>query len=172
MTMHWKPAALAAAVLLSAATGAAAADAKAKAPSVEGVWKVTNVVITGANPLTVTKPQESLYLFTRGHYAVVQVTGDGPRTASPAFKTPGKPTDAEKLARYEEWAPFGAQAGTYTVKGDKLTRTPVVAKAVNAVKDGAFDTDLKLTADTLVLTGHAPAGQPARETKITLTRVK
>jgi hypothetical protein len=172
MTMHWKPAALAAAVLLSAATGAAAADAKAKAPSIDGVWKVAHVEITGANPLTVAKPLASLYIFSRGHYALVQETGDTPRTASPALKTPGKPTDAEKLARYEEWAPFGAQAGTYVVKGDKLTRTPVVAKGVGAVTAGAYDTDLKLTAESAVLTGHAAAGQPARETKITLTRVK
>jgi hypothetical protein len=172
MNSCFKPAAaMAAVVLLAGATGAAAADAKA--PSIEGVWKVTHVEITGANPLTVNKPLESLYLFTRGHYAVLQVTGgETPRTASPAFKDPAKPTDAEKLARYEEWNRFGAQAGTYQVKGDKLTRTPVVAKAVAAVKDGAFDTDLKLTADTLVLTGHSAAGQPARQTTITLTRVK
>jgi len=143
-----------------------------KPASIDGVWKITHVEITGANPLKVDHPMESLYLFTKGHYAVVQVTGETPRTASPAFKDPAKPTDAEKLARYEEWTRFGAQAGTYEVKGAKLVRTPLVAKAVSAVTDGAFDTDLKLTGDTMVLTGHARAGQPARDTAITLTRVK
>jgi hypothetical protein len=158
---------------LALAGAATAAEAKAKAaPSIEGVWKITNVVITGANPVNVPHPQENLYIFARGHYANVQVTGDKPRTASPAFKEPGKPTDAEKIARYDEWAPFGAQAGTYVVKGSKLTRTPIVAKAAAAVAAGAYDADMKLTADTLVLTSHAAAGQPAREQTLTLTRVK
>jgi hypothetical protein len=163
---------LAALALACAATGATAAEAKGKAPSIEGVWKVTNVVATGANPLNIPHPQENLTIFSRGHYAVVQVTGDKPRTASPALKEPGKPTDAEKAARYEEWAPFGAQAGTYAVKGAKLTRTPIVAKSVAAVSAGAYDSDLKLTGDTLVLTSHAAAGQPARDQTVTLTRVK
>jgi hypothetical protein len=163
---------LAALALACAASGAMAAGAKAKAASVEGVWKITNVVITGANPVNVPHPQENLYIFARGHYANVQVTGDKPRTASPAFKEPGKPTDAEKLARYDEWAPFGAQGGTYAVKGGKLTRTPIVAKAAAAVSAGAYDADMKLTADTLVLTTHAAVGQPAREQTLTLTRVK
>ena len=167
---HIAAAALAAGLMLAAATGAAAAGGKPA--SIDGVWKITHVEITGANPLKVDHPMESLYLFTKGHYAVVQVTGETSRTASPAFKDPAKPTDAEKLARYEEWTRFGAQAGTYEVKGAKLVRTPLVAKAVSAVTDGAFDTDLKLTGDTMVLTGHARAGQPARDTAITLTRVK
>ena len=181
MTMHCKPAgqaartalaALAALALVAGASGGAAAAAKGKAPSIEGAWKVTNVVITGANPLTVTNPQESLYIFSGGHFANVQVTGQKPRTASPAFKDPAKPTDAEKLARYEEWAQFGAQAGTYAVKGGKLTRTPIVAKSAAAVAAGAYDSDIKLTANTLVLTSHAAAGRPARDLKLTFTRVK
>jgi hypothetical protein len=180
MTMYFKPAgragrtalaALAALALVAGASGAAEAAAKGKAASIEGAWKVTNVVITGANPLTVTSPQENLTIFSGGHYANVQVTGQKPRTASPAFKDPAKPTDAEKLARYEEWAPFGAQAGTYAVKGAKLTRTPIVAKSAIAVSQGAYDSDMKLTGDTLVLTTHAPAGQPARDQTVTLTRV-
>lgn len=172
MTKHIKTAALAAGVLMAAASGAMAAGAKGKAPGIEGAWKVTNVVITGANPLTVTNPQESLYIYSHGHFALVQVTGEGPRTAAAPLKTPGKPTDAEKLARYEEWAPFGAQAGSYVLKGDKLTRTPVVAKSATAVKAGPYDVEVKVTGDTMVQIGHAPAGQPARETRITLTRVK
>jgi hypothetical protein len=171
MTKHYGTAAMAAALALAAATGAVAAG-KGKAASIEGAWKVTHVEITGANPLSVTNPQESLYLYSHGHYALVQVTGEGPRTAAAPLKTPGKPTDAEKLARYEEWAPFGAQAGSYVLKGTKLTRTPIVAKGAAAVKDGPYDLEVKVTGDTMVQTGHAPAGQPARETKLTLTRVK
>jgi hypothetical protein len=173
MTLMFKPAAgVAALILLASATGAAAAGAKAAAPSIEGVWKVTNVVITGANPLTVAHPQENLQIYARGHYATVGVTGDKSRTATPPAKDPAKPTDAEKLARYDEWAPVQANAGTYEVKGGKLIRTAVVAKNVVAVTSGPSEADMKLTGDTLVLTSHAAAGQPARDQTLTLTRVK
>ena len=172
MSLHIRPAAVLAAAILLAATGAAAAEGKAKAASIEGVWKTTDVVITGANPLTNHSPQESLTIFSHGHYAAVSNQGEKARTASAPLATPGKPTDAEKLARYEEWAPIGAQAGTYTLKGDKLTRTPIVAKNVGAVTAGAFESDAKLTGDTLVLTTKAAPGQPARVQTITLTRVK
>ena len=171
MGLSFKPAAaVAAIVVLGVATGAAAAEAKAA--SIEGVWKVSNVVITGANPISVPSPQPSLYIFHHGYFALVQVTGDKPRTASAPMKDPAKPTDAEKLARYEEWAPFGAQAGTYELKAGKLTRTAIAAKGASAMNGTPYDVDAKVSATTLVLTGQAPAGQPARETKITLTRVK
>ncbi len=169
MSLHVKPAAVLAAAMLLAATGA---QAKGKTASIEGVWRTTDVVITGANPLTLHSPQESLTIFSHGHYAAVSNQGDKPRTASAPLATPGKPTDAEKLARYEEWAPVGAQAGTYTLKGGKLTRTPIVAKNVGAVTTGAYESDVKLTGDTLVLTTSAAAGQPARVQTVTLTRVK
>jgi hypothetical protein len=174
MTKHYlAAAALAAGVLLTAATGALGAETKGKAASIEGVWKVTHVEITGANPLTVAKPLANLTIFGRGHYANVGDQGEQPRTAAPAFKTPGKPTDAEKLAKYDEWAPVGAQAGTYELKGHKLTRTPIVAKNVGAVTAGAYVSDVKmLSATTLVLVTQAPSGQPAREQTVTLTRVK
>src|SRR4051812_3816047 len=107
MTMFCKPgaqpgrtialAALAALALAAGASGAAAAGAKAA--SIDGVWKTTDVVITGANPLTIHSPQESLTIFSHGHYATVSNQGEKPRTASAPLATPGKPTDAEKLAR-------------------------------------------------------------------------
>ena len=182
MTIHFQPArgagrtalaGLAALMLCASATGAVAADAKGKAASIEGVWKVTHVVFTGANPLTVNSPQENLTIFSRGHYASVGNQSEKPRTAAPAFKEPGKPTDAEKLAKYEEWAPLGAQAGTYELKAGKVTRTPIVAKNVATMTAGAFTSDVKtLTADTLVLVTPAPAGQPAREQTVTYSRVK
>lgn len=172
MSMHFKAAALAAGVLLTVATGAAAAEAKGKALSVDGVWKVTHVEITGANPLTVASPLANLTIFSHGHYASVGDQGQKPRMAAAAYKEPGKPTDAEKLAKYEEWAPLGAQAGTYSLKGATLTRTPVVAKNVGQVTAGGFTSDVKLTGDTLVLVTKSPAGQPAREQTVTYTRVK
>jgi hypothetical protein len=37
-------------------------------------------------------------------------------------------TDAEKIARYDQWKSFLANAGTYEVKGSTLTMHAMVAK--------------------------------------------
>lgn len=140
-------------------------------PSIEGVWKVTDVVATGANPMTNPSPQVSLYLFTHGHYSIVADSGRTPRTAV-SVKDPANPTDAEKTAKYQEWAPVIAQAGTYEVKGATLVRVATVAKNVAAIGPAAqTESEIKLTGDTLVLISKSPAGQPAREQRLTLVRV-
>jgi hypothetical protein len=149
-----------------------AALAAGKAPSIEGVWKITNVTATGANPMTNPSPQPSLYIFSHGHYAVVADSGRTPRTSA-TVKDPANPTDAEKLAKYQEWAPLTAQAGTYEIKGATLTRLPTVAKNVSVIgPEGKSESEIKLTGTTLVMISKAPAGQPAREQRLTLTRVK
>jgi hypothetical protein len=161
---------MAMAVVASAAPQAALAAGKA--PSIEGVWKITNLTATGANPTTNPSPQASVYIFSHGHYSVVADSGPAPRTAA-SVKDPANPTDAEKLAKYQEWAAVTAQAGTYEVKGAILTRLPTVAKNVSVIGPaGKAESEIKLTGDTLLMISKAPAGQPAREQRLTLTRVK
>ena len=55
------------------------AFAQAKAPTIEGVWKITSVVTTGANAASHTRPQPSLIVFTKGYYSYISVNGDAPR---------------------------------------------------------------------------------------------
>ena len=57
--------------------------------------------------------------------------GGQPRAAVAPAKDPQNLTDAEKIARYEQWRPFTANAGTYEIKGSTLTICPIVAKNVN-----------------------------------------
>jgi hypothetical protein len=65
-----------------------------------------------------------------------------------------------------------AQAGTYEVKGATLIRLPTVAKNVVAIGPGGqAESEIKLTGETLVMISKSPAGQPARELRLTLTRV-
>jgi hypothetical protein len=145
--------------------------APAKAPSIEGVWKITDVTATGANPMANPTPQAGFYFFSHGHYSVVADNGRAPRTAAPV-KDPANPTDAEKVAKYQEWAPVVAQVGTYELKGATLIRLPTVAKNVSAIGPaGQAEAEIKLTGDTLVIISKAPAGQPARELRLTMTRV-
>ena len=147
--------------------------AQSQTPSIEGVWRITEVVTTGANAVTNANPQQSLIIFARGHYSWINLNGTATRTQSPTAKDPAKLTDAEKLARYEEWLPLTAQAGTYETKGSTLTRRALVAKNVGAMNAKNPNVqDFKIEGDTLWLTGRSAAGQPASETRTKFTRVR
>jgi hypothetical protein len=137
---------------------------------IDGVWKITEVVTTGETPATNTTPQPSLVIFARGHYSWLSLSGTTPRKqAAPAQ---GAFTDADKIARYEEWAPLTANSGTFEVKGTTVTRRLLVAKNVNAMNASApQQLTFKLEGDTLWLAGPQP-GNPKNETRFKLTRVK
>src|SRR5215469_4593283 len=97
-----------AAFIFAVSGQAAFAQGALTAKSFEGVWKVTRVVKTGANASTDTHPQPSLTIFYRGYYSVIRDNSSEPRKQSPEAKDPTKLTAAEKIAKYDEWAPFTA----------------------------------------------------------------
>ncbi len=103
---------------------------------IEGVWKGTSVVVTGANASSPNTPQPNIYIYTSGYYSIMTQDGGAvPAPARPVLappKDPNKLTDAEKLARYEHWAPGVAQAGRYEVKGTSLYQYALVAKGQSA----------------------------------------
>ena len=139
----------------------------------EGVWKITEVTTTGANPATISNPQPSLVIFTKGHYSFTSVNSEGPRPTFAAAKDPKKLTDAEKMARYEQWSPFSANAGSYDVKGTTLTRRPLVAKNETVMaKNSSIESEFKLDGNTLSLTTKSMPGQPAGEMRHKLRRVE
>ena len=132
-------------VNLVAADNSAVQDQK----KLEGVWKVTEVVLPASNanekPTSMTSPQPGLLIFTKGYYSGIAVTGSQPRTAAAAAKDPSNLTDAEKIARYELWNQFLANAGTYEVKGSALTMHAMVAKNPDAMTTNATITwEIKL----------------------------
>jgi hypothetical protein len=142
------------------------------APPIEGVWRITEIVTTGANAATNSSPQPSLVIFTRGHYSYLSVNGTAARPEFAAAKDPAKLTDAEKIARFEQWNPFGANSGTYDLNGTTLTRRPIVAKNVTVMTTNPpIVAEFTLNGDTLVLITKSAEGQPASETRTTLTRV-
>jgi hypothetical protein len=161
-------------VVLVACVGALAmAQSRPTAPSIEGVWKVAEVVTTGANAATNSKPEPSVVIFTRGYYSYISVNSSGPRPKFTPAKDPAKLTDADKIARYDQWNPFAANAGTYELKGTTLTRKPTVAKNVTVMtSDPPIVQELKLEDNTLWLTQKSAQGQPASETRTKLTRVR
>jgi hypothetical protein len=122
--------AVSAAFLLSCPGRAAFAQEAVTSKSLEGVWKITQVVKAG---VVNNSPQPGLTIFSRGYYSITRVTADEARKGAPAPKDANKLTDAEKIARYEEWAPYGASAGTYEVIGNTLVTHNILAKMVRAM---------------------------------------
>lgn len=161
-----------AAAALAVVMVASPAAAQSLASGIEGVWKVSRVVVTGANPKTWDSPQATVWIFSRGYYSAVEDTSQAGRTAPPPLKEPGKPTDAEKLARYAEWAQFSAAAGTYEIKGSTLIQHPIVAKSLSGLSPADQPSDLKVSGDTAVLVIKSGPGQPVREESVTLTRLR
>ena len=119
-----------------------AASAQTKSP-VEGVWKVTEVVVqqghendwlsgetSAEKTTTITTPEPGLIIFTKNHYSQLIVRGNKPRAAVPPPKDRRNLTDAEKLALFEQWRVVIANAGTYEVKGSTLIIRGIVAKNV------------------------------------------
>ena len=142
------------------------------ASPIDGAWKITEIVTTGANGATNASPQPSLIMFVRGHYSWLHIGSSTPRKQRAAAATPGKLTDAEKIAAFEEWNPFTANSGTYEIKGNTLTRRRLVAK--NEFAMGAAPPVIeqyKLEGDTLWITSDPPNAQGS-QTRYKLTRAR
>ncbi len=136
-------------------------------PSIQGVWRVQERVITGENPSSTTAPQPGIYIYTARHYSVVQVPGTSPRPQVPPIKVPGKPTDAEKIAIYPEWQQFNAGSGTYQIKGTTLTTKPIVAKNEAVMAGPGMTFTFKLDGNTLWLTSKSQDGKTTTQTRLT-----
>ena len=95
-------------------------------PSIEGVWKVVEWQEAGK---TYTSPQPGLIIFTKGYYSIMLIMLAQPRPAVPAPKDRQNLTDADKIARFEQWRSFTATSGTYEAKGESVSMRPIVAKA-------------------------------------------
>ena len=140
--------------------------------SIQGAWKLTEVVRTGADATTNKSPQPSLYMFTARHYSIMSDNGTDTRKARTPAKDQAQLTQAEKVAAFAEWDLITANAGTYSIQGTTLTRRPLIAKNVNVMTNPPVVGEFQIKGDTLVLTNKSGAGQPASETRLTLTRVE
>ena len=143
---------------------------------VEGVWKVAEVLVPSKNPAekgtTITNPQPGLIIFTKGYYSLLAVRGSEPRTAFAPAKDPANLTDAEKIARYEQWSPFTANTGTYEVKGSMLQLHPIVAKNVEVMASGTPITwELKVEAPN-ILWLIPPSDRATTDPRVKLTRLE
>ena len=93
-----------------------------------GAWKVTEIANPKGPPLT--NPQAGLYLFTEKHYSAVRLNGEKPL---PSYPSNDVATDADKVAVFNI---LYMNTGGYTVSGNMLTISPMVAKSAFAMAPG------------------------------------
>jgi hypothetical protein len=142
--------------------------------TLEGVWKVTEIVITGAGAYAVTAPQPGVFIFTKSHFSWMWVPGTQPRAL---FKAQ-VPTTEEKLAAFDS---LSASSGTYELNGSTATFRPIVAKGPNNL---FIHEQFLIEGDTLTLTWkstdlHLRVGQevvraaaPSNQGRMKLIRVE
>ena len=153
-------------------------ESRSTASPLQGVWRAQEVVVVGGvNPRTIKNPQPHLRIYTPRHYSMVEIrtpNGERRRAVAQAGEISSKLTDAQKLERYEEWAPLAANSGTYEVKGNTITHRAIVAKneAVMSAPAGTANqpTEFKIDGNTLWLTIRN--AQTKAETRVRYTRLE
>ena len=144
--------------------------------SIEGAWKVAEIVVTGQDAGDVTNPQPGLLIFARKHYSMMWIPGNQPRSL---FKA-DPPTNEEKIAAYDS---FVANSGTYELTGDTLTLHPIVARSPNFMagdRVATYQVRIEATRLSLRSTGPStpsanrvsPASGSTSNTTLKLTRVE
>jgi hypothetical protein len=119
-------------------------------PPLMGAWKVTEIANPNSPPLS--NPQAGLYLFTGKHYSAVRLNGEKPL---PAYPSNDKATDAEKA---EVFNILYMNTGSYTVSGNRLTLSLMVAKSGFAMAPGrTLQYEFTVSGDVLTLV-QKPSG--------------
>src|SRR5438874_8081142 len=154
----------------------ASAQSGAKKP-IEGVWKVTEIAVTGPNASNNANAQPSLFIFAQQHYSLMYVPGNKPRTLYKAEA----PTNEEKIAAFDSLI---ANTGTYEISGSTLMIHPIVARNPNFMAGGSDKYQYRIEGTTLTLTEKStdltvrignrlvPAPGPVSETRLKLVRVE
>src|SRR5687767_11782025 len=83
----------------------------AAAQAVAGAWRLDEVTTTGTGGKTAKFTNPNIYLFTKGHFSIIRVEGDKPRSMeSWTTMTPDQVIDTYIKQ-------FTASGGTYDLKG-------------------------------------------------------
>ncbi|MEK6566350.1 MAG: lipocalin-like domain-containing protein [Bacteroidota bacterium] len=160
-------------VLLSSMLSAQSSTKK----TLEGVWKIAEIVTIGSDTTRNSDPQPSLIMFGQRHCSLISIPGNQPR---PLYKGEN-PTDEEKIKAYDS---FIANAGTYDVAGSTLTVRPTVARNPNFMAGGYVKYQFRVEGNALWLTSKTsdfnfrigsrvgPLSGPSNETRMKLVRVE
>src|SRR4051812_19502060 len=94
----------------------------ASAQKVAGAWRLDEVKTTGTDGKTSNFSQPNIYLFTKGHFSIIRIEGDKPRSTEPWMSM----TQDQLIDAYIKQ--FTASGGTYEMKGSTLTMKTTIAK--------------------------------------------
>jgi hypothetical protein len=135
----------------------------------EGAWAVQEITSAKPPAFPPNKPI-GLVAFTGRHYSLVVLVN----SARPNFGEGGAAKATADQIRAVWGAAFAANAGTFTVSGNTIRYTAMVAKNPNVMAQGNFSEDtFTLKGDTLILTDVRTNNGPTENPQTTrLTRVK
>ena len=136
---------------------------------IEGAWALTEITTTGTDGSTKQMTQPSVYLFTKKHYSAIYVSSSDPRPSVADITT----LTADELRNIFVTS-FVANAGTYELKGGKLTMRPVVAKNPGFMQAGTFTTSsLKIEGNMMTLVSEGSNTGPTKNpTTFKLKRIE
>lgn len=143
-------------------------SAQSSASALQGAWTIQSVSFPKPPVPPINKPV-GLVVFSGRHYAV-----SGVDASRPAFP---QGVDAEKATADQlraTWGPVVTEAGTFTVTGNTMRYTRIVAKGPAAMAPNNFlEETFTLNGDSLVVTQtRNQAGPIANPPTIRLARAK
>ena len=140
----------------------------AAAQKVAGAWRLDEIKTTGTDRKTARFSQPNMYLFTKGHFSIIRIEGDKPRsTDNWTTMTPEQVIDTFIKQ-------FTASGGTYEMKGGTLTMKTTIAKSPGFMaRANWISYTVKIDGQTMTLTGTATNEGPIKNPQImTLTRIE
>jgi hypothetical protein len=141
----------------------------AAAQNVAGAWRLDEATVPGATDGKTAKfSNPNIYLFTKGHFSIIRVEGDKPRSTDPWMQM----TQEQLIDTYIKQ--FTASGGTYEMKGNTLTMKTTIAKnPAFMARANWISYTLKLNGQTMTLTATATNEGPIKNPQImTLTRIE
>lgn len=136
--------------------------------TVAGAWRLDEVKAGGTDGKASRFSNPNIYLFTKGHFSIIRVEGDKPRsTHSWTTMTPEQVVDTYIKQ-------FTASGGTYEMKGSTLTMKTTIAKNPNIMTRGDWISyTVAVNGQTMTLTATATNEGPIKNPQImTLTRIE
>ena len=139
----------------------------AAAQKVAGAWRLDEIKTTGADGKTAKFSQPNIYLFTKGHFSVIRIEGDKPRS------TDNWTTMTQEQLIDTFIKQFTASGGTYDMKGVTLTMKTTIAKSPGFMaRANWISYTVNINGQTMTLTGTATNEGPIKNPmSMTLTRL-
>ena len=137
------------------------------AQEVAGAWRLDEATMPGPDGKIAKFSNPNIYLFTKGHFSIIRVEGDKPRsTDSWTTMTPEQVIDTYVKQ-------FTASGGTYDMKGSTLTMKTTIAKnPAFMARANWISYTAKVNGKTMTLTAIATNEGPIKNPQVmTLTRL-